>query len=310
MTVPDLEPDQLAAVEQFRTCEFATLSRSGVPIAWPLSPLRRPDGTVVLTTSIGLPQKAFNVRRDPRVALLFSDPTGSGLEDAPEVLVQGMATCPDKVAAGPEGVEKLWRRLYQRQPASKAYSANAVSRWFMDFYYMRLHIIVTPTAVTSRPALRPTVSATAGPLAGFPSAVLGVRDDDGMPRLLRVGVAAAGDSGPVTLQVPDGAEIQPGPASLLAHSHDEKLWNLQSVVLLGELTKAGGTWTFTPNRVIGGSYDNPIALLRSLVAMRRTASRYLAKRNLPRPRVAWDEFAVLASGTGQGSQPTRPDNAA
>ncbi len=39
------EPQLLRIVEQYRTCEFATLSKSGVPIAWPTVPLRRPDGT-------------------------------------------------------------------------------------------------------------------------------------------------------------------------------------------------------------------------------------------------------------------------
>jgi hypothetical protein len=38
---------------------------------------------LLITTSIAFPQKAFNIRRDARVALLFSDPTGSGLNRAP-----------------------------------------------------------------------------------------------------------------------------------------------------------------------------------------------------------------------------------
>ena len=60
-----------------------TLSRDGTPIAWPTVPVYRPDaGTFLITTSIALPQKAYNIRRDPRVALLFSDPIGSGLSDA------------------------------------------------------------------------------------------------------------------------------------------------------------------------------------------------------------------------------------
>ncbi len=41
---------------------------------------RNPEtGKFLLTTSVALPVKAFNIRRDPHVALLFSDPTGSGL---------------------------------------------------------------------------------------------------------------------------------------------------------------------------------------------------------------------------------------
>jgi hypothetical protein len=130
MTIPALTPDQLAVVDQYRTCEFATLSRSGLPIAWPISSLLQDDGTFLVTTSIALPQKAFNVRRDGRVALLFSDPTGSGVEHPSEVLVQGTAVCPAEVETTPARSGPLWRRIYERQPASKAYSANAVGRWF------------------------------------------------------------------------------------------------------------------------------------------------------------------------------------
>jgi hypothetical protein len=55
----------------------------------------------VITTSVGLKQKALNVRRDPRVSLLFSDPTASGLADPPAVLVQGEVTSPDEVRTSP-----------------------------------------------------------------------------------------------------------------------------------------------------------------------------------------------------------------
>ena len=119
-----LEPELLRIVEQYRTCEFATLSKSGVPIAWPTVPLRRPDGTFTLTTSIALPQKAYNIRRDPRVALLFSEPTGSGVVGAPQLLVQGTATCPDQIVTDVRGLEDYWRRLYERQPINRTYGAN------------------------------------------------------------------------------------------------------------------------------------------------------------------------------------------
>ncbi|HEY0125592.1 MAG TPA: pyridoxamine 5'-phosphate oxidase family protein, partial [Blastococcus sp.] len=86
---PPADPQVMQVVDRYRTCEFATLTRSGVPIAWPTAALYRPDGTFLITTSIALPQKAFNIRRDDRVALLFSEPTASGLDGAPQVLVQG-----------------------------------------------------------------------------------------------------------------------------------------------------------------------------------------------------------------------------
>jgi hypothetical protein len=40
------------------------------------------------TAALGPPKQ-----RDPRVAMLFSDPTASGLSGAPELLLQGTANC-------------------------------------------------------------------------------------------------------------------------------------------------------------------------------------------------------------------------
>ena len=80
-------PEEVEAVfREFRTCEFSTLAADGTPITWPMLPFWRAEtGQFMTTTSIGLPDKAFNIRRNPRVALLFSDPTGSGLFDPPAV---------------------------------------------------------------------------------------------------------------------------------------------------------------------------------------------------------------------------------
>ena len=58
-------------LERFLCCEFATVGRDGTPAAWPVVALYRPPGSV-LSTSIGFPVKAANIRRDPRVSLLFS----------------------------------------------------------------------------------------------------------------------------------------------------------------------------------------------------------------------------------------------
>jgi hypothetical protein len=56
-----------------------------------------PDGRFLLFTSIGMPQKAFNIRRDPKVSLLFSNPTGSGVANPGAVLIQGDATAEDRI---------------------------------------------------------------------------------------------------------------------------------------------------------------------------------------------------------------------
>jgi hypothetical protein len=137
-------------LDGYRTCEFATLAKDGTPLAWPTSPLRQQDGTLLITTSIGFAQKALNVRRDGRVALLFSDPTGSGLTAPSQVFVSGTARC-SELTTSPEGLEEYWSMLYFRQPSSRSYTWPGV-RSLMDWYYMRLLITVTPERVAERPA--------------------------------------------------------------------------------------------------------------------------------------------------------------
>lgn len=142
-------PSEVEAVfREFRTCELSTLARDGSPITWPTLPFWRPaEGRFLITTSIGLPHKAFNVRRNPRVSLLFSDPTASSLTDPPAVLVQGDAEAPDEVVTSVESFEQEIVRVFRRQPASGFYSGNPITRYLFDWYYMRLMIHVTPRRI-------------------------------------------------------------------------------------------------------------------------------------------------------------------
>ena len=111
-------PQELKDVfTEFRTCEMTTLSRKGIPATWPILTLREPGtGRFVITTSIGLAQKAINVRRNPKMSLLFSDPTGSGLENPPAVLIQGDAEAPDEVTAGFGDYGEQFKTIAKRQP--------------------------------------------------------------------------------------------------------------------------------------------------------------------------------------------------
>src|SRR5215208_5843994 len=86
----------LPVFEKAITCEWATLTKAGAPVTWPVTPYLGEDGsTIDVSTGLTYPAKADRARRNPKVALLFSDPTGSGLQDPPVVLVQGMATVRD-----------------------------------------------------------------------------------------------------------------------------------------------------------------------------------------------------------------------
>jgi hypothetical protein len=157
--IDTLVPAEVAAVlRRFLTAEFTTMSRSGHPITWPVLPSLE-EGTfrIAVATSIGLPQKALNVRRDPRVSLLYSDPTGSGLTDPPLVRVEGRATAPDVVLTSMNQVEdraiaEAFERdaiaLLRRQPAVGIYTSNSLVKKLMDWYFLRLLIVIEPTRVS------------------------------------------------------------------------------------------------------------------------------------------------------------------
>lgn len=300
-----------SVLDAYRTCEFATLAKDGTPLAWPTSPFRRPDGTLLITTSIGFAQKALNVRRDGRVALLFSDPTGSGLSNPPQLFIRGTAVC-GELTTSPAGLEEYWSMLYWRQPSSRSYP-RPVIRSVMDWYYMRLPITVTPEHVAQSPAgsaTRPEGALPPGSpelaeawqrsvrtglpgareLSGYATAVLAARDADGGIVLTRT-VPQPADGGYSVAAAP-GADLADGPASLLMHRHNDKLAGLGMALVRGRISRAGdGTdRLFTPDRVV-----NPAGSpLRALRDVRASTARYLRTRSLPRPAVPWDQYRALA----------------
>lgn len=137
-----------ATLSSFLCCELASVAKDGTPLAWPVVPLYLPDrGEFLLTTTIGFPVKALNIEREPRVSLLFSDATGSGLQHPPVVLVTGNARVADGVQTWGQDLGSHWQRVGAVQPASRRFTRTPLMRWFMDWYYMRLVIYVTPVAV-------------------------------------------------------------------------------------------------------------------------------------------------------------------
>ena len=143
-----LSPGVREVIDRFRVCEFTTLAKNGTPVTWPVATELRSDGKFLVTASLGMPYKAINARRKPHVAMLFSDATASGLTSAPVVLVQGDAEVPERIVTSHFELREYWRdRIMSRQPAGKMYSMNALTRWFFDWYYMRLLIFVTPRRI-------------------------------------------------------------------------------------------------------------------------------------------------------------------
>lgn len=145
--------EALAIIRDYRTCEFTTL-RNGSPQTWPVSSLLLNDGRFLITTGIGLPQKALNVRRNFKVSLLFSDPTGSGVDEPGAVLVQGDATSQDRIVAdisSDPNFTALAATVTSRQPAS-FFMTSRVGRRLFPYYWMRIPIYVTPRGVYFWPA--------------------------------------------------------------------------------------------------------------------------------------------------------------
>jgi len=297
-------------LDAYRTCEFATLGKDGTPLAWPTAVARREDGTLLLTTSLAFAQKALNIRRDNRVALLFSDPTGSGLDRAPHIFVRGRAHCPDTVMTGPEGAEEYWRRLFERQPHSRAYLSRPM-RPLMSWYYLRLLITVDPEQVSTRPSLEelpapaPSTPALLGAaqIASAPTAVLAARDASGAPLLARTRPRPTPAG--YLVEVPPDCPVEPGPAGLLVHRHDELLNHMYNAFVRGDLRRTGEGWLLVPSGVIepmgSGRASDALKVLRQT---KRSTDRYLARRGLPRPKVRWDQFRALAAPSHTERRPS------
>jgi hypothetical protein len=148
MLAKQLPEPVLAVFRQGRTAEFTTLNKSGAPVTWPTLPFfDEATDRFFITTSIAFPEKVYSVRRTPRVALHYSDPTGSGLVAPPIVLIQGDAVAPDEIHTEIAGFEPQLREVFRRQPSSQLYSANFLTRYLFDWYYMRLTITITPRRI-------------------------------------------------------------------------------------------------------------------------------------------------------------------
>src|SRR3954469_20210834 len=138
-----LPPELAQAAERYLTCELVTIDAAGRPIVWPVTPYFRADeGCIDVTTGVGYPKKADDAARNPRVALLFSDPTGSGIPDAPMVLVQGTARVDDRANR-----ERYEREMAEKLPALHALAPGGPLKRLFSWYYDRIYLHVRPERV-------------------------------------------------------------------------------------------------------------------------------------------------------------------
>ena len=307
-----LPPELAQAAERYLTTEFVTIDAAGRPIVWPVTPYFRPDaGCIDVTTGVGYPKKADDAARNPHVALLFSDPTGSGMADPATVLVQGIATVHD------EDLEANRRRyeaeMAQKLPALHALAPSGPLKRLFSWYYDRIYLSVRPERVYVWPGgdleREPTLyyahveevrsghneepeEGHAPPEGGLdvwdprldrlgredPTAVLALVGPDGFPFAVRVPVHADPDACVVHVDAdPVGAPIEPGPACLCAHSHAEDMTWQHSYQVRGDLVEDGGRLVLHPHRVVSGlqlpssAFERYRVNMRKILRFRKTA---------------------------------------
>ena len=273
--------------ERFITTELTTLDASGQPITWPVTPYYTSGApSIDVTTGLGYPKKAYDAQRNPKVSLLFSDPTGSGMETPPMVLVQGTAEVDDRDLSA--NADRYARESSQKLPAYDALQPPALFRRFFTWYYSRIYVHVRPERVytwadgnaEAEPVLldshmeevrsghdeEPDV-AHIEPSGGeavwdervddlgreFQDGVVSFVAPDGFPFSMRVPVEV--DAQQKLLRIgcdPTGAPLQPGVACLVVHRHDERFSWQRNFQIRGDLVRAGDCWALAPRKLVGG----------------------------------------------------------
>lgn len=305
--------------ERFVTTEYTAVAPGGQPITWPVTPYYGTgDPHIDITTGVGYPKKANDARRDPRVSLLFSDATGSRLEQPPAVLVQGTAEVDDQDLR--RNRDRYFSESQEKLPAVKDMLPPKAIQGLFDWYFTRIYVHVRPERVyvwregdfSREPELYGThlEEVRSGqskeppqphpPLAGgtvvwdermrelgrrYSTAVISLVAPDGFPMSARVPIELDERAARVHIgMTPVGVPLEPGRACLTAHEHDPDFkWQLNFQVR-GDLVLDGGSWSLVPHRLVGGFELPPSGLkrwttnARKMRRFRRTAKRELSKR--------------------------------
>jgi hypothetical protein len=295
-----LPPELREVFDRFLTTEYVTVDGRGQPIAWPVTPYHDTGaGCIDVTTGVGYPKKADDAARNPQVALLFSDPTGSGMSGAPMVLVQGTAVVDERDM-------KANRERYAREGAIKLPAAQKgqppkLLRGMFSWYYNRIYVHVRPERVYvwpgGDPAREPTLYGShveevrsghdelpdephAEPVGAaptwdgrmdqigsgaYPTAVVSIVSPDGFPFAIRVPVRPDREGGAVRIDGECvGVPWQPGLACLTVHDHDPDFTWQRNFQVRGDLVEDERGWKLTPHKLVGGFELPPGSLVSRL----------------------------------------------
>lgn len=287
LVTSSLPRDVRDVFERFITTEYTTVDARQQPITWPVTPYYDAGATTIdVTTGLGYPKKADDAQRNPRVSLLFSDPTGSGLDDGCRVLVQGIAEVDDRDLDANR--ERYWRESGEKLPATKDMHPPKLLRGMFGWYYTRIYVKVRPERVFVWPqgdhSQEPMVhdarleevrsghteeppaehAAAHGGAAKwderlnelgrrYETGVLAWVGPDGFPISVRVPVRLDEAAGRIGLgTAPAGLPITEGRACLTAHRHAPDFQWQENFQVRGDVVRDGEGWALVPRRMIGG----------------------------------------------------------
>jgi hypothetical protein len=273
--------------ERFITTEYTTVGARRQPITWPVTPYYEQGGpSIDITTGLGYPKKADDAARHPRVALLFSDPTGSGIESGIQVLVQGTAEVDDRNLEANR--ERYWRESWEKLPGSRDAHPPKALRSLFNWYYTRIYVHVRPERVfvwpggdlSDEPVLHDThleevrsghseePEEELGSVAGgepawderidqlserHRTAALSWLAPDGFPLAVRLPIRPDPGSRTIALEAePTGIPLLPGRACLTAHRHAPTFSWQENFQVRGDLVRDGEGWRLVPRRLVGG----------------------------------------------------------
>src|SRR5690349_9322865 len=291
-----LPEDVQQVFTKFVTTEYTTVDRRGQPITWPVIPFYSPGGPCIdVTTGLGYPKKARDAAANSKVALLFSDPTGSGMSNPPMVLVQGTATVDDRDLEANR--DRYARELEEKLPKAGGGDPPRFIKSRMGWYYKRIYVKVRPERVYVWPDCDPTKEPElldshmeevrsghdeepddfhAGPDATDPawdprmnelgrryeSAVLSLVAPDGFPFSVRVPISVDEATRKVRIGADAlGIPVQPGLVCLCAHDHDERFQWQRNFHVRGDLVEDDGGWAIVPHKLVGGFDLLPTSLV-------------------------------------------------
>jgi Pyridoxamine 5'-phosphate oxidase len=284
------------AFERFITCELTTVDAAKQPITWPVTPYYEQGGaTIDVTTGLGYPKKADDARAHPSVSMLFSDPTGSGIERPISVLVQGTATIDEEDLKA--NAERYIRESGEKLPATKKMSPPKPIRPLFNWYYARMYIKVRPERVFvwpgADPQKEPQIHGThleevrsghseeppeehGAPAGGEPAwddrmeflaehetGVLSWLGPDGFPISVRVPFVTEPTRREIRIeQEPAGLPVIEGRACLTVHRHAPTFTWQQNMQVRGDLVRSGEGLRLVPRRIVGGFELPPGRLTR------------------------------------------------